>query len=238
MTESDQRAEAEIWLPIPGATYYEASDLGRIRSVNRTIGGRFYEGRVLKLRPDPDGYLRVNITGDDRQRQYNVAVSRLVLMAHDTENFEAGLEACHGPGGRADNRLMNLRWDTSDANRQEALAVRLANTPPKPPKEPLRCVNYDRCGRHAGRGGRRCHPCVEEVGRRGALLLANDMDPEKAAEELDYASSIGLIRLAKKYGGLRFYIDGTAVSHTPSPTPWLRRVLNRTRPSRQNSDGA
>jgi len=241
MTVSDQ--QTETWKPIPGAGYYEASDHGKIRSVDRTIDGRDYKGVVLKPRADADGYLRVNITNDRRERQHNLAVSRLVLMAHDPDGYAPGLEACHGPGGRQDNRLVNLRWDTSDANREEALAVRLVNSPPKPPKEPLRCVNYEQCGRPAGRGGRRCHPCVEEVGRAGAVLLANDVDPEKAAEDLDYASSIGLIRLAKKYGGLRMYIDPVAVTprerhigDPPSPKAWLRRVLSRREPSHGNSD--
>src|SRR5215468_1391435 len=125
MTDSD--VKTETWKPIPGARYYEASDLGNIRSVDRTIRsanhpmGRFYEGRVLKLRSDPDGYLRVNYTDDDRVRHHNESVARLVLMAFDPDGYEEGHEACHGPGGRADNRLVNLRWDTSEANRKEAL---------------------------------------------------------------------------------------------------------------------
>lgn len=32
-----------------------------------------------------------------------------------------GEECCHGPGGPADNRLANLRWDTRQANIRDAV---------------------------------------------------------------------------------------------------------------------
>jgi len=94
MTVSDMRTET--WKPVPGAGYYEASDLGHIRSVDRTIGGRFYKGVVLKLRDDGDGYSVVNITYDGGERKHNVSVARLVLLAHDPD----GCRRATGPAGR------------------------------------------------------------------------------------------------------------------------------------------
>jgi len=231
------------WKPIPGAGYYEASHRGHIRSVDRTIGARFYKGTVLKPRADADGYLRVNITNDQRERKHNESVARLVLMAHDPEGYAPGLESCHGPGGKLDNRWPeNLRWDTRDANRQEALEVRLANNPPKvkPPKVCPRCNRE-----HTGKG-RNCHECVVQIGEQAAYYLAEGSPLDKVADALGY-SPAGAFNLAKRYGGLRCVIvdeataSSAAIRHAESQQPRRRRlrsVLSRRGASRQISDGA
>jgi hypothetical protein len=230
MTVSEQKTET--WKPIPGAGYYEASDWGHVRSVDRTIGGRFYKGVVLKPREDADGYLRVNITNDRGERQHNESVARLVLMAHDPEGYRPGLHACHGPNGKRDNRLTELRWDTPEANREEALAVRLENSPPKP-KPPKVCP---RCGReHAGKG-RNCHDCVVEIGVYGARELAAGTPLDRVADALGYPPA-GVYNLAVRYGALRVSI-APPIRHPESPPSRLRRVLFRRETSRRNSDGA
>jgi len=225
MTASD-----ETWKPVPGAGYYEASDRGHIRSVDRTIGGRFYKGVVLKPREDADGYLRVNITNDQGERQHNESVARLVLMAHDPDGYTPGLHACHGPNGKRDNRLTELRWDTPDANRQEALEVRLANNPPKP--KPAKVC--PRCGAEHRDKGRNCHPCVMKIGTDTTRMLVDEgMRLDRIQEELEYPA-VGLINLAVLYGGLRFHREGDA----PSPPRRSPSVLFRRRAARRNSDGA
>jgi len=219
MTDSDQRAET--WKPVPGAAYYQASDRGHVRSVDRTIGGRDYKGVVLKPREDGDGYLVVNITYDGGERKHGVSVARLVLLAHAPEGHRPGLEACHGPGGQKDNRLVNLRWDTKDANREEALGLRLLNSPPKarPPK------TCPRCGaEHRGKG-QNCHDCVAGLGVMAASMLSSGMMLDVAAAELEYPPA-GVYNLAVRYGGLRAVIE-PAAGNVPSPEPWLHRVLNR-----------
>src|SRR6516225_1936137 len=121
------------WKPFPDARDYEASHRGKVQSLDRTKNGRFHKGIVLKLREDGDGYLVFNYTDDENMRHHNVSVARMVLMAHDPGAYFEGAQACHGPGGRQDNRWPeNIRWDTREANWAEALAVRLANSPPKP----------------------------------------------------------------------------------------------------------
>jgi len=243
MTVSDQ--QTETWKPIPAAGYYEASDQGRIRSVDRTIDGRFYEGKVLKPREDGDGYLVVNYTDDDRVRHHGAAVARLVLLAHDPDGYAPGLEACHGPGGRKDNRRVNLRWDTDEANRMEALEVRRQNAPPKPVK------TCPRCGaQHRGRG-QNCHECVVRLGVAATAMLVDGKPPDTIAADLEYPFAAAF-NLAVKYGGLRVHAGPCprlvvvedevnaaardARRDAPSPQPWLLRVINRARGSRQNSD--
>jgi NUMOD4 motif len=54
----------ERWKPVPGYEgAYEVSDLGRVRGPERRVEyrdgrGRQQRGRVLKLLPDGNGYLR------------------------------------------------------------------------------------------------------------------------------------------------------------------------------------
>ena len=240
MTVSDMRTET--WKPVPGAGYYEASDLGHIRSVDRTIAGRFYKGVVLKPREDGDGYLVVNITYDGGERKHGMSVARLVLLTHAPEGYAPGLEACHGPGGQKDNRLPNLRWDTKDANREEALGVRLANRPPQP-KPPKTCP---RCGsEHRGKG-QNCHECVAGLGVTAAVMLADEVPLDKVAAELDYPP-VGCFNLAVRYGGLRCYIlhiiedEVNAALRTTggdaeSPQRWSRRVINRAKTWLADSD--
>lgn len=221
------------WKPIPGAGYYEASHRGKLRSVDRTIGGKSYKGVVLKTRvqnkvqPGDVQYELGDVRRDDGTKWTNT-VHSFVLLAHVGEPG-AGEETLHGPGGPLDNRWPeNIGYGTKAAN------AAMKDRPVREPKPPALCVNYDRCGRNAGPGGRRCHECVVEMGQAGAALMEEGADPEQAAEMLGYASAVGLYRLAVKYGGGRFVVDHPAVTvsepgsgHVPSPEPWLRRVIIR-----------
>jgi hypothetical protein len=196
MTVSDTRTET--WKPIPGAAWYQVSDRGRVRSVDRTIGGKDYLGVVLKLREDRDGYLVVNITYDGGERKHGVSVARLVLLAHDPDGRKPGLQACHGPGGQKDNRWPeNLRWDTDEANRAD---WRRDNPPqPKPPKL---CVI---CGGEFRSNGQRCHPCVVSIGVQAGQLLRMGVRLKDVTERLGYPVTVdgldGIHKLARRYGG-------------------------------------
>lgn len=106
---------AERWAPIPEHPGYEASDLGRIRSVPRervgTCGRVFhFKGRVLVLCPNHNGYLRVPLG-----HGVNKFVHCLVLQAFVGPRPE-GMQCLHGNGKPADNRLTNLHWGTPSEN--------------------------------------------------------------------------------------------------------------------------
>ena len=221
------------WKKIPGVKdYYEFSHRGRVRSLDHTTNGRDYEGHdPLKLRPDGDDYLVVNITLDDGTRKNGVSVARHVLLAHAGEPPDPAMQACHGPGGKQDNRWPeNLRWDYDQANRDD----RWESHPPKP--KPLKvCVL---CGNGFDTPGRRCHPCVVKISVAGACLIAEGKDTEEAAREVGYPSANGLFRLARKYGGLRCTVAPVVVieeanaavraAHAAGDTAsWLRRVTGR-----------
>jgi len=104
--------EPERWLPIAGYEgMYEVSDLGRVRSLPRFHAG----GRVLK--PSYCGPVAsVGLRRDGRSRTFSIhgLVARAFLGP-----CPEGMEVCHGPAGRRDNRLVNLSYGTKLKNNGE-----------------------------------------------------------------------------------------------------------------------
>lgn len=114
--------KAEVWLPIPGYRNYEASSLGRIRSVDRVVRQlspsgnpmeRRLKGKELTPRSHPGGYKTVCLRLDGETHQH--LIHRLVLIAFSGLPGP-GLQACHNNGVQSDNRISNLRWGTASEN--------------------------------------------------------------------------------------------------------------------------
>lgn len=104
----------EQWRTIPGHTGYQASDRGRIRSIDRVVLARFpdkkiprrWRGCLLKPTSGAHGRQQVSL---ERGEQH--LVHRLVLLAFVGEP-PLGRQAAHWDGNPANNRLANLRWAT------------------------------------------------------------------------------------------------------------------------------
>ena len=105
----------EMWKAVPGYEgFYEASDLGRVRSVDRILdhpknGPSRLKGKVLKQIPDSWGYVSVRLRGTSFL--VHVVVLRTFVGPRPFDK-----EACHNNGIKTDNRLSNLRWDTHRSN--------------------------------------------------------------------------------------------------------------------------
>lgn len=96
--------DGERWLPVPGyAAWYEASDRGNVCSLGRT-GTR---GGLLVPQLNSRGYRVVLLSKYGRVS--TVTVGSLVLLTFRGRP-QPGQRARHGPGGKADDRLDNLRW--------------------------------------------------------------------------------------------------------------------------------
>ena len=108
----------EMWKPVVGYEgLYEVSDLGNVRSVDRTViyktgQTRHYKGRTLKLKP-AHGYWRVELNQNGKPAFFQV--HRLVLAAF-VGPLPEGKEVCHNNGNPGDNRLENLRYGTKSEN--------------------------------------------------------------------------------------------------------------------------
>jgi hypothetical protein len=112
----------ELWRPIPlWEGFYEVSDQGRVRSLDRIVktaaGPRRYLGKMLRPGTNRHGYPVVVLSRAGR-RGKTAKVHRLVLEAF-VGPCPDGMEGCHNNGDRADARLPNLRWDTPSANQYD-----------------------------------------------------------------------------------------------------------------------
>lgn len=113
----------EIWKDIPGHDGYQASSLGRIRSVDRVIqkqrlGTPFLwsrKGQVIRQHRNRSGYLCCALS---RKTQMS---HRLVCLAFHGEP-PPGHEVAHSNGVRDDNRASNLRWATRRENIEDMRA--------------------------------------------------------------------------------------------------------------------
>lgn len=101
---------SERWLPVPGYEgWYEVSDQGNVVSLARQTT----RGKLLKPQVGTKGYRQVGLSKYGKVKIFRV--SNLVLAAF-TGPRPPGEEACHGPGGKADDRLANLTWGTRSKN--------------------------------------------------------------------------------------------------------------------------
>lgn len=116
---NNTRTQVEEWRDIPGwEGYYQVSNLGRVKSVERTaliFGGhqRRVHERLRKPFVNRGGRLMVRLNLGDTKPSF--LIHRLVLQAFVGPEPE-GMEACHNNGDHTDNRLENLRWDTKRSN--------------------------------------------------------------------------------------------------------------------------
>lgn len=123
---ADASYSIEEWRDIPEwEGLYQASSLGRIRSVPRTKRhktklGEWYEmplkGRVLRDARGAHGY-RVVVLCDLRtgRKPRMFRVHRLVCLTFHA-NTEAKLEVAHNDGVKHNNAANNLRWATRAEN--------------------------------------------------------------------------------------------------------------------------
>lgn len=120
----------EIWKDIPGyEDYYQASTLGRIRSVDREVSylsGKnkvprtdFWPSQIKTLRYRKDGYLQVNLSKNSKKSYFPVhkIIARVFLG-----EVPKKMDICHNNGDRSDNRVSNLRYDTRKNNLSDAIS--------------------------------------------------------------------------------------------------------------------
>lgn len=110
----------ETWKPIPGYEgYYEASNLGRVRSLDRQTGQKFTRGRVLSPSGDGVGYTSFSLCrGNEKMR---IKTHRAVCAAFHGRPKILALEVRHLNGVPSDNRANNLAWGTAKENRADAV---------------------------------------------------------------------------------------------------------------------
>jgi len=115
----------EIWRTIPGYKgYYEVSNRGRVRSLDRIITdslGRIsrLRGRILRLHPTSDGNHRSILlakNGINKRMLVHVIVARVFIGKKPK-----GKCVAHNNGRGWDNNVKNLRYDTMAGNHADKI---------------------------------------------------------------------------------------------------------------------
>ena len=128
--------ESDIWLDIIGfESFYQISNLGTVRSLNRTHQqlnwcGDYvsvtYKGRMIKLREAKNGYLYFTARVKDKVK--TLKPHRLVAE-HFIPNLGNKPEVNHLDGDKSNNKINNLAWVTSSENKIHAFDMGLMNNP-------------------------------------------------------------------------------------------------------------
>ncbi len=116
----------EVWKDVPGYEgLYQASNMGRVRSIDRRVPSRDGKVKHLKGRILRPGWREGVSTGSMAVvlSKKSVVTSKSVHVLV-LETFVGprppGMEACHFPDrSHRNNKLDNLRWDTVQANRDD-----------------------------------------------------------------------------------------------------------------------
>jgi hypothetical protein len=115
----------EIWKDIPGyETLYQASNLGRIRSMEHLVFRTnkpmiipkkywSYKGHNLKLNTDSEGYIRCTLSKSGKTRRY--LVHRIIAMTF-IPNPQSLPQINHIDEDKHNNRIENLEWCTANYN--------------------------------------------------------------------------------------------------------------------------
>lgn len=123
----------EVWKDITEYEgYYQVSNLGRVRGVDRYVGyknglKRLYKGKILKLRSNKYGYMYIKLNKYGNSK--NAILHRLVATAF-IENKDGLGQVNHIDGNKSNNNVSNLEWCDHSHNQKHAYRTGL-NIPRK-----------------------------------------------------------------------------------------------------------
>lgn len=120
-----------IWKFITGyEDYYEVSNTGKVRSVERLVNHvdgrkRLMKSRELKPRISYKGYLGIVLAKEGKNKGSNI--HRIVALTF-IPNPENKLFVNHKNGIKTDNSVGNLEWCTMEENQRHAIETGLCKT--------------------------------------------------------------------------------------------------------------
>lgn len=114
--------EQEIWKDVKGLEgYYQVSNLGNVRSIDRLIilfNGHFrYRKEQMILKRKQARYVYIELWKNDIQKKFRI--HWLVAEAFIT-NSDNKLQVNHINGDKTDNRVENLEWCTASENQKHS----------------------------------------------------------------------------------------------------------------------
>lgn len=120
--------QEEIWKDIPSLEgYYQASNLGRIKSLKRTVWNHqcymVRKERIIRQHKVKDGYMMCGITLPNVKQKLTL-VHRLIGLAFH-KNPENKPMINHKDGVKDNNNESNLEWATRSENAKHSFAMGL-----------------------------------------------------------------------------------------------------------------
>lgn len=111
----------EIWKSVTGYPYYEVSNLGRVRTLNRWVEymrmgklmRRLIKGQLIKPVADKDGYVFVGLVGYGSKPKCIKYVHRMVARAFHGKPPPGKDHVLHGDDCPSNNIATNLRWGSN-----------------------------------------------------------------------------------------------------------------------------
>lgn len=106
--------EKEKWKEIPGFSWYEVSDLGRVRSLKNSDD----EPKFMRLRIGDTGYVRVTLQDDYGEKR---VMPVHLLVAYAFMGPPRGRIVRHLDGDRSNPKLSNLKYGSRQENEEDKL---------------------------------------------------------------------------------------------------------------------
>lgn len=130
----------EIWIDIVGYEgYYQVSDLGNIRSIDRIInhpskGAMRRKSKMLSPAPNGKGYLTVVLCKNGINK--TLVVHRIVAKCW-IPNPHNNIQVNHINGEKRDNKIINLEWCDNSYNMNHAISIGLFDNKVKGNMKPI-----------------------------------------------------------------------------------------------------
>ena len=194
--------DIEIWKDIKGYEgYYQVSNLGRVRSLDRYRTGKrgaktFCKGIVMVLAKGKNGYLTISLRKERNVKK--TLVHRLVGIAFIPN--EKNLPCIdHIDGDRGNNRVENLRWCTTKENMNYELVRKNISIVQK---------SSERCRQHLKEIQESCKRPIVAILPNGEIRLYNSAREAEEKDGFNHSRIAAVCRgREKSHRGCKFYYE-------------------------------
>lgn len=108
----------EIWKKIDEFENYEVSNLGRVKSLQRWSGKKFYKReQIMKLYQNKkNGYIYVSLSKDNKAKNIRVHILVAKAFLDNPNNYN---QINHIDGNKENNNVNNLEWCNASYNMKD-----------------------------------------------------------------------------------------------------------------------